>query len=126
MGVLKWMFIRFYSKSIHYTCRLLSLTERLGDDDMFSTDLTAAELEPILQPVKIPIFLCFSEQDQYVPDIEAQKKFALTMVDVLKKHSPLVQCQYYTGDHGLSKLEYYGPLVKDVVKFCFIFLIKTY
>ena len=93
------------------------MTERLADDDMFSTDLTSAELEPILQPVKIPIFLCFSEQDQYVPDIAAQKQFALTMADVLKKHSPLVHCQYYSGDHGLSKSEYYGPFVKDVVKF---------
>ena len=84
---------------------------------MFSTDLTSAELDPILQPVKVPVFLCFSEQDQYVPDMAAQKTFALKMTDVLKKYSVQVQCSYFPGDHGLSKPEYYEPFVKETLEF---------
>ena len=57
-----------------YRSRLLSLAGRLTEDDMFSTDLTEEELDPILNSVKIPIQLCFSENDEYVPDISAQKK----------------------------------------------------
>lgn len=98
-------------------CRLLSLAGRLTEDDMFSTDLTEDELQPILQCVLIPILLCYSEQDQYVPDHAAQKEFAQRMTSVLKKYSNRVECKYYEGNHGLSEPQYFEPFVKDVVKF---------
>lgn len=97
--------------------RFLSLAGRLTDDDMFSVDLTEEELEPILSPVKIPILLCFSEHDQYVPDVPSQKAVAERMVKSLKKKSPRVECRYFTGDHGLSKLEYHEPFVECVCGF---------
>jgi len=43
---------------------------------MFSVDLREDELEPILTPVRVPILLCFSEHDEYVPDKVGQKAFA--------------------------------------------------
>lgn len=40
--------------------RLLSLTERLGDDDMFSTDLTEEELTRILAPLAVPCIFIYA------------------------------------------------------------------
>lgn len=97
--------------------RLLSLTGRLTDDDMFSTDLTEEELDPILNSVKVPIQLCYSENDEYVPDMPAQKEFAKRMVKVLKKYSNRVECSYFAGNHGLSEKNFYEPFVKNVVRF---------
>ena len=84
---------------------------------MFSTDLTEEELNPILKSVKIPIQLCFSENDEAVPDISAQKKFAERMVTILKKYSSHVECNYLAGNHGLSKPDLYEPFVECVVRF---------
>ena len=96
---------------------MLSLAGRLTEDEMFSTDLTEAELDPIMNCVKIPILLCFSEQDQYVPDHPAQKQFSERMVCVLKKYSSFVECKYYEGNHALSEPQHFKPFVEDVVKF---------
>lgn len=90
---------------------------RLTEDDMFSTDLTEDELHPILQCVRIPILLCYSEQDEHVPDHEALKEFAQKMVRILKKYSNCVECKYYDGNHALSEPHHYEPFVKDVVEF---------
>ena len=97
--------------------RFLSLAGRLTDDDMFSVDLTEDELEPILSPVRVPILLCFSEHDESVQDKLGQKAFAMRMIDVLKKSSPRVECRYFSGDHGLSKLEHYEPFVNCLCEF---------
>ena len=96
--------------------RFLSLAERLGDDDMFSLDLTEDELEPILSAVKVPITLCFSAHDQYV-DIERQKVFADKLVKMLKKTSPIVECEYFAGDHDLTEKQHYEKFVEYVCKF---------
>ena len=97
--------------------RYINLVERLGDDDMFSVDLTEAELEPILSPVKVPIFLCFSESDEFVPDKDAQKHLAERMLSVLRKNVDVAECKYFPGDHGLSIPEHYKPFVYSVCEF---------
>ncbi len=99
--------------------RFLSLVGRLTDDDMFSTDLTSQELEPILSAVRVPVLLCFSAEDEFVPDKEAQKAFAERMVTTLKGSSqtPVVELKYLTGDHGLTKPEYYWPFIRAVCDF---------
>lgn len=84
---------------------------------MFSTDLTEEELNPILQCVTIPIRLCYSEQDEYVPDLDAHKKLVQRTVSVLRKYSKCVEFKYYTGNHGLSESHFYEPFIDDVVKF---------
>ena len=97
--------------------RFLSLATHLGDDDMFSLDLTEEELTPILSPVRVPVALCFSAQDEYVPDLVGQRVFAERMVRVLKKTSPRVESLYFNGDHALNKAEDYRPFVEYVTKF---------
>ncbi len=99
--------------------RFLSLVGRLTDDDMFSTDLTSQELEPILSAVRVPVLLCFSAEDEFVPDKEAQKAFAERMVTTLKglSQTPVVELKYLTGDHGLTKPEYYWPFIRAVCDF---------
>ena len=97
--------------------RFLSLAGRLTDDDMFSVDLSREELTPILSPVKVPISLCFSANDQYVIDKDAQRGVAEKMVQILKKNSPKVDCKYFPGDHGLTKPEHFKPFVEHVCDF---------
>ena len=97
--------------------RYLSLAGRLTSDDMFSVDLTEEELRPILSPVRVPIFLCFSSDDKFVPSLEKQRELAARMVSILKEHSPIVKCIYLPGNHGLSKHEFYQPFVDNVIDF---------
>jgi len=74
-------------------------------------------VEPILTPVRVPILLCFSEHDEYVPDKVGQKACALRMIKLLKKTSPRVECRYFSCDHGLSKLEYFERFVNGLCYF---------
>ena len=98
--------------------RFLSLIGRLTPDDMFSVDLDDTELIPILGAVRVPIFLCFSAGDEYVPDKDAQRRFADRMVNVLKQYSGCrVQMEYFEGNHGLSEERFYTPFVSSVVNF---------
>ncbi len=97
--------------------RYLSLAERLGDDDMFSVDLTELELFPLLSSVKVPISLCFSAQDEYVPDRDGQRLLAERMVRVLQGNSPRVECRYFDGDHMLTRPEHYRAFVDYVIEF---------
>jgi len=49
--------------------RFLSLAQRLGDDDMFSYDLTDEELDARLRHMRnVPTYAIFSEKDEAVPD----------------------------------------------------------
>ena len=106
--------------------RFLSLAGRLTDEDMFSVDLTEEELKPILSPVRVPILLCFSEHDENIPDKQGQKAYAGRMIDILKNNSPRVECRYFPGDHGLSKMEYYEPFVNCVCEFLLSLSIIAY
>lgn len=47
--------------------RFDSLTRRLADDDMFSSDLTENELREKLGHVNVPCLLAISADDEYVP-----------------------------------------------------------
>lgn len=107
---------RYYDTPVT-AARFLSFTERLGDDDMFSLDLTEDELGPIFSPVKVPIALCYSRQDQYVVDKEGQKAFADKLVKLLKKTAPVVECEYFIGNHGLEERQDYEKFVEYVCKF---------
>ena len=99
--------------------RFLSLAERLSKEDMFSVDLTEEELSRIFKAVRVPILLCFSAEDEYVPDHPAQKKMAEKLVNVLAKQVPQVEYKYFTGDHGLTQETMYSPFVKYAAEFIF-------
>ena len=97
--------------------RFLSLAERLGDEDMFSVDLTTEEMKSIIPQVKVPISLCYSADDQSVPDKDGQRKMAKRLDSVLKESSPRVDMRYFSGDHRLSKPDYYLPFVEYICNF---------
>ena len=97
--------------------RYLSLAERLGDDDMFSVDLNTEELKSILPKVQVPIALCYSAEDECVPNMEGLRETAKRLRAILEETSPKVDVKYFSGDHGLSKPEYYLPFVEYVCHF---------
>ena len=97
--------------------RYLSLAERLGDDDMFSVDLTVEELKSIIPKVQVPIVLCYSTEDECVPNMEGLREMAQKLKAILNETSPRVDVKYFSGDHGLSKPENYLPFVKYVCDF---------
>ena len=98
--------------------RFLSVAERLSDEDMFSADLTEEELRSILEPIRIPILLCFSSKDEFVPDHSAYKDTTERMVKILKSGlSSHVECRYFDGDHGLTTEEMYRPFIDSVETF---------
>ena len=99
--------------------RYLSLAERLGDDDMFSVDLTMEELKSIIPKVQVPIALCYSAEDQSVPNKEGQREMTKKLRGVLEETSPRVDVKYFSGDHWLSKPEHYQPFVKYVCDFVY-------
>lgn len=113
----EWALLSEYCEGAPITAeRFLSLAGRLTDDDMFSVDLTEGELGPILSPVKVPILLAFSADDQFVLDKVGQELLAERMTAVLKRGTK-VECKYFAGDHGLSKPEHYEPFVRSVCEF---------
>ena len=63
--------------------RYLSLAERLGDDDMFSVDLSKEEMKSIIPNIQVPISLCYSAHDEFVPDMEGLKDMAKRLADIL-------------------------------------------
>ena len=97
--------------------RYLSLAERLGDDDMFSVDLTSEELKCVIPKVPVPIALCYSTEDEYVPNMEGLRETAKRLRTILEETSPKVDVKYFSGDHGLSKPEYYIPFIEYVCRF---------
>ena len=47
--------------------RYKSLASRLSEEDMFSSDLTNAELQSVFASVPCPCLFVFSKEDEYVP-----------------------------------------------------------
>ncbi len=98
--------------------RLLSLGQRLSEEDMFSVDLTEEELHSILKVVQIPILMCFSSNDKYVPNPSVQRDLARKMTSVLKASNPsLVDCMYLDGDHALTSEAMYTPFIEYLIGF---------
>ncbi|PHJ23298.1 hydrolase family or acyltransferase protein [Cystoisospora suis] len=102
----------------HFTARrLLSLTERLGDDDMFSTDLTEEELTRILAPLTIPCIFIYGEQDEFVPDMDRLRSFANVMLSVVKKRSPRADVLFIPGNHDFEAEADSPAMISTACKF---------
>lgn len=102
----------------HFTAkRLLSLTQRLGDDDMFSTDLTDEELTHILAPLDVPCLFIYGEQDEYVPDMQRLRKFADLMITVVKKRAPQAGVVFLPGNHAFAADSDSNAMISAVCKF---------
>ena len=97
--------------------RYSSLIGRLTPDDMFSVDLREEELKGVLGAVKVPVLMCFSEEDEYVPNRAEQRAMTDRMVSVLTGQGVIVKCVFMPGDHGLTSKHYYQPFVEQVCGF---------
>ncbi|EPR57247.1 putative hydrolase family or acyltransferase family,related protein [Toxoplasma gondii TgCatPRC2] len=87
----------------HFTAkRLLSLTQRLGDDDMFSTDLTEEELSRILAPLDVPCLFIYGEHDEYVPDMQRLRQFSELLIKVVQKRAPQADVVFLPGNHSFA------------------------
>ncbi|KAK8791123.1 hypothetical protein WA158_005754 [Blastocystis sp. Blastoise] len=79
--------------------RYLSLSGRLTDDDMFSTDLTDTEMESIFSHINMPTLFIYSSNDQYVPASVNKQKY-VHRIDNAIRH-----CNAYLlqgADHEVS------------------------
>jgi len=63
--------------------RFDSLTRRLADDDMFSSDLTENELREKLGHVNVPCLLAISADDEYVPSSVDSTLLSHRMADAM-------------------------------------------
>ena len=97
--------------------RYCSLIGRLTPDDMFSVDLTEEELRGVLGAIKVPVLMCFSEEDEYTPNPAQQRALTERMVTVLTSQGVAVECVFVPGDHGLTSKQYYQPYVEQVCSF---------
>lgn len=102
----------------HFTAkRLLSLTQRLGEDDMFSTDLTEEELTHIFEPLDVPCLFIYGEQDEFVPDMNMLRQFTERMIGVVKKQSPQAEVVFMPGTHGFETEGDSSAMISTACKF---------
>ncbi|KAK4523696.1 hypothetical protein GAYE_PCTG75G1592 [Galdieria yellowstonensis] len=82
--------------------RFLSLAQRLGDDDMFSYDLTDEELDARLRHMRnVPTYAIFSEKDEAVPD-------SIPYLDLAKRLCAVMGATCYmlsNANHAISNSE---------------------
>lgn len=80
--------------------RFNSLTGRMTDDDMFSSDLTDGELSKRFHHVKVPTLVAISLDDEYVPKSVDVRAFAERMQSATK--AQMTTCFIEKGGHGLK------------------------
>lgn len=99
--------------------RFASLTGRMTDDDMFSSDLADEELRQRLGHIAVPTLIAVSADDEYVPSFVDSKALAARMADamapsVLGRAEPLVLPE---GGHSLRLPTGSAAFVEAVVDF---------
>jgi pimeloyl-ACP methyl ester carboxylesterase len=100
--------------------RYHSFLARLGDDDMFSNDLTDEELESILGKIEIPTLIVQSLKDQYVPphvDIAALGKRFVKAININKEKEIASLVLIEGADHSLTNPGCSQKFVEAVTKF---------
>ncbi|KAF8819843.1 hypothetical protein IE077_003904 [Cardiosporidium cionae] len=97
--------------------RFRDLFHRLGDDDMFSTDLSVSEMTPLFQGVTCPILILHGEDDQYVPNKEALRKQTEVLLTILKTTSSYATIAFVPGDHSFPDEKTHPKMITEVIKF---------
>eukprot|EP00299_Pterocystis_sp_00344_P007893 c2767_g1_i1.p1 GENE.c2767_g1_i1~~c2767_g1_i1.p1 ORF type:complete len:298 (-),score=73.89 c2767_g1_i1:28-921(-) len=82
--------------------RYHSFSSRLGDDDMFSSDLTDEEMKSRLGGLTKPCLIAFSMADEYVPKHVDKQKLCQRLKSMLS-NSTLIQIE--NADHSLTSQE---------------------
>ncbi len=101
----------------HYpvsAARYCSLHEKLGEEDMFSSDLTREELDERLGHIKVPCLLLFCGKDQYVPSNIDTTKLAKTVSEAISSSIAVILSG---SDHSVSDLHSQEQLAKALTNF---------
>jgi len=93
--------------------RYNSLVGRLGDDDMFSNDLTEAELAQALGHVQVPCLLAFSHDDEYVPANVDKEALGRRIAAAMPRGRPV----FLPGDHALYSEQGQAELLQALEDF---------
>lgn len=99
--------------------RFASLTGRMTDDDMFSSDLSDDELRERLGHVAVPTLVAVSADDEYVPRSVDARALAARMADAMAA-SPLGRVEQLVieeGGHGLRRGGGAGAFVEAAAAF---------
>ena len=99
--------------------RFDSLTRRMGDDDMFSSDLLDDELIEKLGHVNVPCLLVISADDEYVPKFVDSTRLAERMAHAMavgpsNAAKPIV---LPSGGHGVRTQEGQAQMIDSLVDF---------
>lgn len=108
--------------------RYLSFATRLGDDDMFSSDLSLEERIEKLPQIDIPTLLIVSQDDEFVPDSVDKIELAIQICRALSGGSsvcrtPEIQvgsCCIVSipeANHYISNYEHHNALFIALEKF---------
>ncbi len=95
--------------------RYHSLASYAGDDDMFSSDLSDAELRSKLQVIDVPALFIFSGKDQYVPDHVDAKTMATRLSAAVGPNAR--GCVLPDANHECKGADNVAKLVAKVVSF---------
>ena len=99
--------------------RFDSLTRRLADDDMFSSDFSEDELKQKLGHVHVPALLVASADDEYVPRTVDASALCLRMAEAMAAGvAEAAECLVLEqGGHGVRGTQAEAYFVEGVVKF---------
>jgi len=95
--------------------RILSLYERLGDDDFFSTDLSVPERQSKLASVPFPLMVIFSSNDEYFP----YKKKLDQLLSSMQYTWPQITKSLVldNADHGVTDPKHQQLMSAEIVMF---------
>ncbi|KAK9476863.1 hypothetical protein V1514DRAFT_335606 [Lipomyces japonicus] len=76
--------------------RWVSLADKLGDDDFFSSDLDDHDLQATFGKVNVPLLVLYSGADQFVPDTVDKKELVsrwrnVTPANAWSKHGGIIE-----------------------------------
>ncbi|GJD05834.1 UPF0613 protein [Galdieria sulphuraria] len=100
--------------------RFLSLAERLGDDDMFSYDLTDDELDSRLRHMRnVPTLALFCEKDEAIPNHISYPELAKRLCNVMGATSYMLS----NANHAINNSE---QCIRDFIEQVVHFIHKVY
>jgi len=95
--------------------RFLSLSKRLGQEDMWSSDLSEEEMRGIIGHVEVPTLVIFAGSDEYVPEFVDKKVLVRKLEDVMPGC-----CQSFivgNAKHGFEDSESQQIVITHIVDF---------
>jgi len=99
--------------------RFDSLTRRLADDDMFSSDFSEHEMMQKLGHIHVPTLIAMSKDDEYVPDFVDLASLGRRMANAMAV-GPVnsAECLFLeSGGHGVRGQKAEAPFVEAVASF---------